>query len=45
MRARPRTARKAAKFEREGPIHISNVKLVEVANTEEKKAGKSKKAA
>ena len=32
-------------IEREGPIHISNVKLVEVANTEEKKAGKSKKAA
>ena len=32
-------------IEREGPLHISNVKLVEVANTEEKKAGKAKKAA
>ena len=32
-------------IEREGPLHISNVKLVEVANTEEKKAGKTKKGA
>ena len=32
-------------IEREGPIHISNVKLVEVANAEAKKAGKTKKGA
>ena len=32
-------------IEREGPIHISNVKLVEVANADEKKAGKTKKGA
>ena len=33
------------KIQREGPIHISNVKLVEAATTDEKKAGKAKKEA
>ena len=32
-------------IEREGPIHISNVKLVENANADDKKAGKAKKGA
>ena len=33
------------KFQREGPIHISNVKLIEAVNADEKKAGKTKKEA
>ena len=33
------------KIQKEGPIHISNVKLVEAASTDEKKAGKTKKEA
>ena len=33
------------KYQREGPIHISNVKLVEAVAADEKKAGKTKKEA
>ena len=33
------------KIQKEGPIHISNVKLVEAASKDEKKAGKTKKEA
>lgn len=33
------------KIQREGPIHISNVKLVEATQAETKKEGKSKKKA
>ena len=33
------------KIQREGPIHISNVKLIEAATTDEKKVGKAKKEA
>ena len=33
------------KIQREGPIHISNVKLVTAVTVDEKKAGKTKKEA